>query len=174
MGATRQSSDSRRTALIAAALPAFAQAGLHGTAVSAVTDAVGITQPYAFSLFGTKKGLFLAAVEHCFDMVASLFRSSVEGVAPDERVHAMASAYDELLQDRTVLQFQLQCYASAGDPEVRAVVGRRMAELFELFQEVGGMSVEEARTFLATGMLCNLSVMLELPQLLPKGVGDDC
>lgn len=174
MGAPRQSSDSRRTALIAAALPAFAQAGLHGTAVSAVTDAVGITQPYAFSLFGTKKGLFLAAVEHCFDMVADLFRTAALAAPAEGRVHAMARAYDELLQDRTVLQFQLQCYASAGDPEVREVVARRMAGLFDLFQEVGGMSVDEARTFLATGMLCNLSVMLELPQLLPKDLGDDC
>lgn len=173
MGATtRQSSDSRRTALIAAALPAFASAGLHGTAVSAVTDAVGITQPYAFSLFGTKKGLFLAAVEFCFDKVASMFRAAALAAPPEERVHAMAQAYDELLQDRTVLQFQLQCYASAGDPEVREVVSRRMAELFELFQSLGGMSVEEARLFLAKGMLCNLSVMLELPQLLPHDFDD--
>src|SRR3954467_11101923 len=59
---TRQTAPERRQALVEAAVQHFAQTGLHGTAVSAITDEAGVTQPYAFSLFGTKKGLFLAAV----------------------------------------------------------------------------------------------------------------
>src|SRR5690606_6374019 len=51
----RSTSDERREALITAAIAAFAAFGLHGTAVSSITNPVGITQPYAFSLFGSKK-----------------------------------------------------------------------------------------------------------------------
>ena len=73
---TRQTAPERREALVEAAVQHFAQTGLHGTAVSAITDAVGITQPYAFSLFGTKKGLFLAAVERGCERIAETFREA--------------------------------------------------------------------------------------------------
>jgi AcrR family transcriptional regulator len=78
---TRQTAGVRREELVAAAVEHFAQSGLNGTAVSAITDQVGITQPYAFSLFGTKKGLFLAAVELGFDRVEETFRAAAAGAA---------------------------------------------------------------------------------------------
>lgn len=146
---------------------AFAQSGLHGTAVKAVTDAVGVTQPYAFSLFGTKKGLFLAAIERCFDRVEETFRGAAAKAPEGERLPAMGSAYTELLKDREILQFQLQAYAASGDDEVRVVVARRYRELFELVQELGGVPDDHARAFLATGMLCNLAVTLDLAELVP-------
>src|ERR1700709_2059643 len=73
---TRQTAPERREALVEAAVEHFAQTGLQGTAVSAITDQVGITQPYAFSLFGTKKGLFLAAVERGCERIAETFRTA--------------------------------------------------------------------------------------------------
>jgi AcrR family transcriptional regulator len=163
----RQTSDARRDALIKAAVVAFARSGLHGTAVSEVTSAVGITQPYAFSLFKTKKGLFLAAIEYCFDRVSDAFRRAASTAPLGERLPAMGHAYAELLADRDTLQFQLQCYAASGDDEVRETVARRYHALFELVQELGGVDEESARAFLATGMLCNLAVTLDLDDLLP-------
>lgn len=163
----RQTSDARREALVQAALVAFARSGLHGTAVSEVTSAVGITQPYAFSLFKTKKGLFLAAIEACFDRVADAFRRAAETAPPADRLPAMGHAYTELLADRDTLQFQLQCYAASGDDEVRATVARRYHALFELVQELAGVDEEQARTFMATGMLCNVAVTLNLDDLVP-------
>src|SRR5262245_11273607 len=94
---TRQTSDARRDALVSAAMSAFARSGLHGTAVKAVTDAVGVTQPYAFSLFGTKKGLFLATIEYCFDRVADTFRQAAANAPEGERLPAMGVAYADLL-----------------------------------------------------------------------------
>ena len=90
---TRQTADARREALVDAAVEHFAQTGLHGTAVSAITDAVGITQPYAFSLFGTKKGLFLAAVEHCFDRIAEAFREAAACAGQEGPFAAMGESY---------------------------------------------------------------------------------
>lgn len=148
-------------------MTAFAQSGLHGTAVRTVTDAVGVTQPYAFSLFGTKKGLYLATIERCFDRVEETFRQAAKGAPKGKKLKAMGLAYAELLEDRDVLQFQLQAYAAAGDPEVKAVVSRRYQELFELVQKLGGVGPGRARDFMATGMLCNLAVTLDLYDLLP-------
>ena len=151
-------------------MTAFARSGLHGTAVKAVTDAVGVTQPYAFSLFGTKKGLYLAAIERCFDKVEALFRGAARTAPEGEKLQAMGLSYAELLGDRDILQFQLQAYAASGDPEVQETVSRRYQGLFELVQELGDVGSEEARSFMATGMLCNLAVMLDLDELLPDGL----
>jgi AcrR family transcriptional regulator len=164
---TRQSSDARREELVEAAMTAFAQSGLHGTAVRTVTDAVGVTQPYAFSLFGTKKGLYLATIERCFDRIEATFRRAAKAAPKSKRLKAMGLAYGELLMDRDTLQFQLQAYAAAGDPEVKAVVSKRYQELYELVQKLGGVGPKQAREFMETGMLCNLAVTLDLYDLLP-------
>src|SRR3954463_745498 len=96
--ASRRSAGERREQLVAAAVPAFAVGGLHGTAVSAVTSAIGVTQPYAFSLFGTKKGLFLAAVQHGYDHLEATFRAAAAGKQGDDAREAMGEAYFALLQ----------------------------------------------------------------------------
>src|SRR3954466_1914336 len=121
--ASRRSAGERREQLVAAAVPAFAVGGLHGTAVSAVTAAVGVTQPYAFSLFGTKKGLFMAAVEHGFEHLETIFRAAASGLAGEDALRAMGDAYVALLaEDREWLLLQLQAYAACSDDEVRELV----------------------------------------------------
>ena len=59
---TRISKEERRREIIEAATREFAVGGLHGTPVEAIAKRVGVSQPYLFQLFGTKKELFIAAV----------------------------------------------------------------------------------------------------------------
>jgi AcrR family transcriptional regulator len=164
----RQSSESRREALIDAAIAEFAHGGLQGTAVSAITDRVGITQPYAFSLFKRKKDLFLAAVERCFEFTEDAFRTAAESAAPDARLEAMGTAYAALLGDREKLLLQLHGYAACGDPEIRAVVRRGYARLYELVQELSGAGEEELTRFFAMGMLMNVAAAIDMPELVPE------
>jgi AcrR family transcriptional regulator len=164
--APRQTASARREALIDAAIEHFAQTGLHGTAVSAITDDVGITQPYAFSLFGTKKGLFLAAVERGFDRVEQTFRDAAANAGQEGAFHAMKESYAAVLADRSLLLIQLQAYAASGDDDVREVVRRRYAELYELARELSGASRDELTEFFAAGMLLNVAAALDLPELL--------
>ena len=164
--APRQTAAARREALVDAAVKHFAQTGLHGTAVSAITDEVGITQPYAFSLFGTKKGLFLAAVERGFDRVEETFRAVAEGAGQEGAFEAMKESYAGVLADRSALLMQLQAYAASGDDDVREVVRRRYAQLYELVRELSGASRDELAQFFAAGMLLNVAAALDLPQLL--------
>ena len=58
--ATRQTADERREAVLEAANVEFALRGLHGASTDAIARRAGISQPYLFRLFGSKKELFLA------------------------------------------------------------------------------------------------------------------
>src|SRR5271167_1391366 len=93
----------RRDALIEAAVIEFAQSGLYGTPVDRVARRVGVAQPYVFSLFGSKRDLFLAAVARSFERVGQAFETAAEqyraGALPeaDGILKALSGAYIELL-----------------------------------------------------------------------------
>src|SRR5512132_2800426 len=161
----RLSAAERRDALVHAAVRRFARTGLHGTAVSAITDEVGITQPYAFSLFGTKKGLFLAAVERGCERIGETFRAAAADAGDEGPLAAMGAAYADLMSDRSLLLMQLQGYAACGDDEVREVVRRGYAQLYELVRELSGADATELQGFFATGMLINVAAAMDLPEL---------
>ena len=78
----------RREELISAAVHEFAQGGLHGTPVERIARRVGVAQPYVFSLFASKRELFLAALERSFQRVADTFQAAAAeyavGRAPAE------------------------------------------------------------------------------------------
>jgi AcrR family transcriptional regulator len=165
-GRSRQTAEARRDALVSAAVKHFARTGLHGTAVSAITDEVGITQPYAFSLFGTKKGLFLAAVEHCFDHLEQTFVAAADAAPEGERLAAMGESYSALLADRDWLLLQQQAYAACSDDDVRDVVRRRYARLYELVRDRSGADAPTLTQFFAAGMLMNVAAAMDLPSLV--------
>ncbi len=74
---TRQTADERRDEIIAAALHAFASGGYAGTSTDTIARAVGVSQPYLFQLFGTKRELFLAVVRHASGRVRLAFEEAV-------------------------------------------------------------------------------------------------
>ena len=59
----RKSAGERREQILEAALAEFAAHGLEGGSTEAIAKAVGISQPYVFRLFGTKKELFMATID---------------------------------------------------------------------------------------------------------------
>ena len=63
--------------MLRAAVHVFASGGYHGTSTEDVARAAGISQPYLFRLFPTKKALFLALVEHGFNRVRDAFIAAV-------------------------------------------------------------------------------------------------
>jgi hypothetical protein len=60
---------------------------------------------------------------------------------------------------------QLQLYAAAYDPEIRACVSTRFAQLHEMCGELSGADPERLRSFIAHGMLCNVAAALDIPQI---------
>ena len=60
---TRQTADQRRDTVLDAAMIEFGLKGLHGASTDDIARRAGISQPYLFRLFRTKRELFLASVE---------------------------------------------------------------------------------------------------------------
>lgn len=166
---TRMSAAERRDAIVAAATKEFATGGLVGASTEAIARRVGVSQPYVFQLFGTKKELFLAVVRSCFERTRLAFAEAAKRWVPgtpgpcNSPLDAMGAEYMELLQDRTLLLMQLQAYAACSDPDVRDVVRQEFGRLHRSVQETSGASPEEIHTFFAEGMLLNVAAAVELP-----------
>src|SRR5271166_5311908 len=111
----------RREMVLEAAVAEFAAHGLAGTSTEDVARRTGISQPYLFRLFPTKKALFLALVQRCYQRVEDTFSTAAADRTGEEALGAMGDAYERLLDDRTLLLLQMQAYAASDDPEIRAV-----------------------------------------------------
>jgi AcrR family transcriptional regulator len=162
---TRMSAEERRDEVIRAAMEEFAKGGLDGTPTEAIAARVGISQPYLFRLFGTKKELFMAVVDRCFERTLRTFRRAAEGRSGMEAIHAMGASYSDLLRDRTMLLVQLQGYVACGDPEVRELVRAGYKRLATFVAEASGAPPEEVRQFFEAGMLMNVVAAMELDHL---------
>ncbi len=152
----RQSAEQRREAVLDAALAEFAERGLHGASTDNIARRAGISQPYLFRLFGTKKELFLATVERTMGEIRAAFAAAAEGRTGEDALRAMGDAYFELLRDRTRLLCQMQAFAACEDDDVRAVVRRGFGEIVELVERASGGSEADVARFVAVGMLLNV------------------
>ena len=162
---TRLPAEERRQEIIRAAMEEFAHGGLDGTPTEAIARRVGISQPYLFRLFRTKKELFLAAVDGCFERTLDTFRRAAAGHSGDEALHAMGRAYGQLLKDRTTLLLQLQAYVACEDADVRTLVRQGFKRLATFVAEASGAPAEDVRRFFETGMLMNVVAAMELDRV---------
>jgi AcrR family transcriptional regulator len=155
--ATRQTADERREQIIAAAFTAFADTGLVGTSTEVIADMAGISQPYLFRLFGTKKDLYIASVGRCYRDTLELFQRAAEGRRGEEALHAIGQAYMEQLEtNRVWLRAQMQGYAASEDPDIRRVVREGFGDLVAYVRRVSGADWPVIWQFFATGMLLNV------------------
>src|SRR4051812_29883107 len=159
----------RRDALIEAAIHHFAHGGLQGTKVSAIAADVGVAQPYVFSLFPTKRDLFLAAVDRCFEKVSALFRQAAadfDANGPQEpeedKLNAIGHSYMSAIADNPdQLLLQLQGYAACGDDlGIQTAVRRNYARLVDLCRELTDADDERLDGFFQMGMWCNVAAAL--------------
>jgi len=162
----RSTAEQRRAELTEVALREFAGSGLHGTSTEAIARRAGISHAYLFRLFGTKKDLFLACADVCFERTRKTFEDAAIGATPKERLMSMGHAYIEMLSDRELLLAQMQLYAACADPEIR-VVARKGYNMLrdEVARLADGASADELYTFFAQGMLLNVAASMDFPEL---------
>ena len=165
---TRRSAAERRGEIIEIAIEHFALRGYNGTSTDQVAREAGISQPYLFRLFHTKRELFLACHEVMHGRIAETFAGATRGLPREQRMPAMAKAYADLLADRTSLLFQMQSYAASSDAEIQARVRERYADLVRQVAEATGAEPADLWSFFASGMLLNVIAALELEVLAPK------
>ena len=159
------SAEERRESVLEAAVTEFAARGLDGTSTEHVAQRAGISQPYLFRLFPTKKALFLALIGRCFDRVQDTFTTAAGDLTGDEALAAMADSYTRLLDDRTLLLLQMQIYAACGDPEIRDVARTGYKHLWETVERITGLPFQTVVDFFAVGMLMNVGAALDLPSV---------
>jgi AcrR family transcriptional regulator len=125
-----------------------------------------------FSLFGSKRELFLAAVERDFELVAETFTGAAAAfdaatAPPDTNVlHAMGYAYRELLAShRDYLVLQHHAYAACDDEVIRTRVRACYARLVAHVECLSRAEQERIDEFFRHGMWMNVAAAMGVEDL---------
>jgi AcrR family transcriptional regulator len=156
----------RRDLVIEAAQIEFGREGYEGASTAAIAKRVGVSQPYLFRLFPSKKAIYLATIDACFDRMEALFEGAAGDRTAEEALAAMGRAYNDLLDQREILQMQLQMWATAcHDEEIRRLTRHRLGRLWRQIERLSGADHQRVMQFFASGMLLNVFAALELPRI---------
>ena len=162
------------------AVAEFALHGMAGTSTEDVARGAGISQPYLFRLFPTKKALFLALVERCYQRIEDAFIAAAGDKTGEAALEAMGDEYERLLENRTLLLLQMHAYAASEDPEIRAATRAGFKRLWTMVERVSGLPFDRVVQFFAMGMLMNVAAAMDLPAVderwtswCPRAGGED-
>ena len=160
------SAERRRELVLDAARAEFGAGGYESTTTEAIARRVGVSQPYLFRLFPSKRAIFIAALEGCFDQLETLFERASAGLTGEEALIAMGRAYNALLDDRAILRMQLHMWATAcHDEGVRDLARRRMARLWQQAERISGANDKRVMQFVSGAMLLNVLAAMDLPRI---------
>ena len=170
---TRMTAADRRERILQAAAEVFGRRGYVGATTDQVARAAGISQPYVVRLFGSKEALFLAVIESAKDALLDAFRSSLEearaaggdGAAVGK---VLGERYIDLARERGVHLSLLQAFVQGADPVVGAAARAGYLEIWRMLRDEAGLSADEARDFLARGMLLSVLLAVDMPVLDAK------
>jgi AcrR family transcriptional regulator len=149
--------EERRELVLREAVPVFARYGFEGATTAEIAKRAGVTQPYIFKLFESKKELFITVCERNMGTTQEQMRQSAGGKTGEDAMEAMGHAYIERMNsNRDSLLLQMQQYAACWDDDVQRTVSRCMQELWDMVAAVSGEPLEKIALFFAKGMMCNV------------------
>ena len=134
----------------------FARKGLHGASTEDIARAAGISQPYLFRLFGTKKELYLATAKRTVDDLYQVFAEAAAGRPAPKRSRRWVRPTRRVLADQDRLMLMLKCWASCDDPEICEGVRSAWRDLVDLAERASGESPEAVSTFFSKGALLTI------------------
>jgi AcrR family transcriptional regulator len=158
----RLSAAERKDEILDAAMVEFAERGLHGTSTEDIARRAGISQPYLFRLFHTKKELYKASVRRCMTATLEVMQTAAAGHTGQDALHAIGDAYIERLRDPLYLRAQMQAYAACDDPEIREIVRQGYGALVDFAGRISGAAPSELSAFFAQGMLLNVLASMQV------------
>ncbi|MQY25357.1 hypothetical protein NRB56_09130 [Nocardia sp. RB56] len=163
---TRLTAGERSEQVLTAAVVAFAESGYAATKTDEIARLAGVSQPYVIRLFGSKQQLFVESVQRACDRVEEIFRTAAADVGPDaspeDRLHSLGAAYDVFLTERELLMLLLHGFAASGDPVIGDRTRDRFGRIYRLVRDLTGASAEEARDFMAKGMLLTVLAAMQV------------
>ena len=159
--AERLTAAERREQILRAAIGVFAEHGYEAASTEEIARRAGISQPYVFRLFGTKRELVLASIDRCYEEIAAAFTRAAGGLSGDAALTAMGDAYRQMIEaDHDRVRAQLQGYAACDDPEIRELMATGFGGLWDLVRRLSGADAAEVSRFFANGMLLNVLAMM--------------
>jgi TetR/AcrR family transcriptional regulator len=120
-------------------------------------------------MFGSKETLYLEVTRRAADRVAQGFRDAIatfdgrEDALGKQRI--LGQAYAELIADRTVLMTLQHLFSMGHDPVIGPVARECFLMTYRVVRDEAGLSPEDASSFFGRGMLINVLMTLQLPQL---------
>lgn len=163
----------RREAILDAAAAEIAAKGFAGATTADIARRAGISQPYVFRFFPTKKDLSLAVIDRCISRVIRDWENAVPQ-ADETRLQTLGRVYVENLPTRrTELMVHLHAYASAEDPDIASTMRHHLARIFRyvvhvLERDGHSGAYEEAGSFLSRGFLINAAMAIGLESELSE------
>lgn len=169
----RLSSDERRRQILVAALAVFGARGYEGATTDEVARAAGVSQPYVVRLFGSKENLFLAALDDALARLLGAFRAALpaedpegdreNGLSPEKaKGKRIGQAYVDLLEVRGLHQTLAHAYLLGSHPVIGPAARRGFAAVWRFFRDEMALDPDEAREFMAEGMLISTMIGLRL------------
>jgi len=160
----------RRNEIISAAIEVFAEIGYYRATTAQVAEKARISQPYVFRFFKTKEALLLSALEVSWTRIIDSFRAVVETASAEALEHELIETYERILEthkNEILLQMQAQ---TMREEEIRHAMQKALGEVRNMvlnaFTQAGYTNPKyRTLTFLAIGMLCNISSALDMPEL---------
>ncbi|MFI5759443.1 TetR/AcrR family transcriptional regulator [Streptomyces sp. NPDC051563] len=162
----RPSADERRETVLRAAIAEFATGGFHGTSTETIARRAGLSQPYLFRLFPTKRALFQAAAVRSFERTAAVYELAAGRLRGAEALDAMARAGEGLLAEEHLPLMRLQAVAAAAsldDLPFAAVVRRSWCELWDLVHARSGAAPTDVTAFFAHEALATTRAAITPP-----------
>ena len=165
---TRSTAEVQRRRILGHAVRVFAQGGYRATPVADVAAAAEVSTAYVFRLFDGKLGLFVEAVDSCYDQVVAALTAGAERTSsplPADKLAAMSDAYIELVADRDLIALQVHATSACDVAEIRDAVQRGLAKITHAVVSASGADDDAVQHFVAYGQLCHIIVQAELYDL---------
>lgn len=165
-------SANRRTDIVSAAIEVFAEIGYYRATTAQVAERASISQPYVYRFF-TKESLLVEALEVAWQRIMEAFKRVIVTSSPEQLEIGLIRAYEEIMEShRNEILLQMQAQTIRETP-IRDAMRKGMGQVKELVQnafEQAGLPEAAVKTsdFLARGMLCNVSMAMEMPDLMVK------
>lgn len=163
----------RRADIISAAIEVFSEIGYYRATTAQVAKRANISQPYVFRFFATKEQLLLAAIEVSWTRVIETFRKIVETASPETLEKLLIQEYENIQtkhQNEMFLQLQAQSIREEAIQQTMRDGFKQVRDIVLTAFHNAGIANPEERTmlFLARGMLCNVAVAIQMPELMKR------
>lgn len=164
-------SNDRKEDILTAAVTVFARKGYYSATTADIAKKASVSQPHVYNFFKNKEELLIAALIRSWDNILQAFEDEQGDFKEIEKQFTVA--YEKLMktqEDEILLQVQALAIREERIQSVMQDGFRRIKTYVTMrFHESGPDDVSDrVINFLARGMLCNISLSLNMPDLMKE------